>query len=330
MNYYKPPYTLTSNIVLLTNEITEMITEVRAIKQEISAPILRKKNRVRSITGSLQIEGNTLSEEEVTAIIEGKRVLGSVREIEEVKGAIKAYEHIEHYDAQKLDDLLLAHKRMMGGILEYAGTFRSSNVGVYGKDGVSHVAPPPYRVPELMGELFEWLQKTKEHPLITSSVFHYEFEFIHPFNDGNGRIGRLWQSVILGSFRNIFYFVPIESVVKKHQKAYYEALEAAGSVGESTPFVEFMLQSIHQSVKEFLNEYKKSDPKSSLKSDQKIYELMRQDNRITINELALRLDMSTSGIKKMIAKLKTEGRVARVGSAKGGHWKIIDKDSATP
>lgn len=228
-------------MVHLTNEITEMITEVSSVKREKSAPILRKKNRVRSITGSLQIEGNTLSEEEVTALIEGKRVLGSVREIEEVKGAIKAYEEIEHYDPTSLDDLLKAHKLMMGNILENAGAFRSGNVGVYGKEGVSHVAPPPYRVAKLMGELFAWLKETDEHPLISSSVFHYEFEFIHPFSDGNGRIGRLWQSVILGHYREIFFFIPIESIVKVQQKAYYGALEAAGSVGESTPFIEFML-----------------------------------------------------------------------------------------
>ena len=326
MSSYKPPYTITSKILSLTNEITEMITEVSSIKRDMTTPILRKKNRIRSITGSLQIEGNTLTEEEVTALIEGKRVLGSVREIEEVKGAINSYDAIEKYDAKKLSDLLLAHERMMGNILENAGHFRSSNVGVYGKEGVSHVAPPPYRVPELMSELFEWLGETKEHPLVASSVFHYEFEFIHPFSDGNGRIGRLWQSVILGSFRDIFYYVPIESVVKEYQKSYYEALEMAGAVGESTPFVEFMLENIHQSVKEFLQEYQKSDQKSTLKSDQKIYELMSQDSRITIQELALRLDMSTSGIKKMISKLKKEGKIVRIGSAKGGHWEVNGGD----
>ena len=216
----------------------------------------------------------------------------------------------------------MAHKLMMGTLLDNAGAFRSGNVGVYGKEGVSHVAPPPYRVPELMEQLFDWLGKTEEHPLITSSVFHYEFEFIHPFSDGNGRIGRLWQSVILGSFREIFYYVPIESVVKEHQKAYYAALEEAGSVGESTPFVEFMLENIHLSVKQFLKEYRKSDQKSNLKSDQKIFELIKQDPKITIKELALRLSMSESGIKKSLTKLKETGRVQRVGSAKGGYWQI--------
>ncbi len=324
MSSYKPPYTITSKMVHLSNEITEMITEVSLVKKEKSAPILRKKNRVRSITGSLQIEGNTLSEEEVTALIEGKRVLGSVKEIEEVKGAIKAYEEIEQYDPTKLDDLLKAHKLMMGNILENAGSFRSSNVGVYGKEGVSHVAPPPYRVAELMGQLFDWLKDTDEHPLISSSVFHYEFEFIHPFRDGNGRIGRLWQSVILGHYREIFFFIPIESIVKVHQKAYYKALEASGSVGESTPFIEFMLESIHTSTQEFLKEYKKSDLKSIQKSDQKIFDLMRQDKHITIKELALRLGMSDSGIKKAINRLKSEHKVKRIGAAKGGYWKVQD------
>ena len=322
MPNYTPPYTITSKMLWLTNEISEMITEVSSIKKEKQAPILRKKNRVRSITGSLQIEGNTLSEEEITAIIDGKRVLGSVKEIEEVKGAIKAYEQIEKYNPSTLNDLLLAHKLMMSGILNNAGSFRNENVGVYGKDGVSHVAPPPYRVAELMGELFSWLKVTKEHPLIVSSVFHYEFEFIHPFSDGNGRIGRLWQSVILGNYREIFYYIPIESIVKKYQQNYYKVLEEAGSLGESTPFVEFMLESIHHAVKEFLDQYQKSDQKSNLKSDQKIFNLILQDSKITIKELALRLDMSESGIKKVINKLKKDHKIERVGSAKGGYWKI--------
>ena len=319
---YTPPYTITSKMLWLTNEISEMITEVSSIKKEKQAPILRKKNRVRSITGSLQIEGNTLSEEEITAIIDGKRVLGSIKEIEEVKGAIQAYEQIEKYNAKKLDDLLLAHKLMMENILNNAGVFRSTNVGVYGKDGVSHVAPPPYRVPALMGELFDWLNTTKEHPLIVSSIFHYEFEFIHPFGDGNGRIGRLWQSVILGSYREVFYYISIESVVRKYQQSYYRVLEESGTLGESTPFVEFMLESIHQAIKEFLNQYQKSNQQSNLKSDQKIFDLMMQDSKITIKELSLRLDMSESGIKKAINKLKNDNRIERVGSAKGGYWEV--------
>jgi Fic family protein len=320
---YTPPYTITSKMLLLTNEISEMIATITAIQTDKTTPILRKKNRVRSITGSLQIEGNTLNEEEITAILDGKRVLGSVKEIEEVKGAIQAYEQIEQYNFSKIDDLLLAHKLMMGTILNNAGKFRNTNVGIYGKDGVSHIAPPPYRVEELMNQLFTWLKTTDEHPLIVSSIFHYEFEFIHPFSDGNGRIGRLWQSVILGSFREIFYYIPIESIVKEFQSDYYKVLEEAGSLGESTPFIEFMLQSIHTSVSNFIKEYQKGNLKSNSKSDHKIFNLMKQDNKITIKELALRLDMSESGIKKAINKLKKDNKIIRIGSAKGGKWELM-------
>jgi len=321
-----PPYTITSKMLRLSSEISEMIAEIGAVNMNLHAPILRKKNRVRSITGSLQIEGNTLGEEQITALIEGRRVLGSMREIEEVKGAIRAYDAIEAYDPFSIDDLLLAHRRMMGPLLERAGTFRFGNVGVYGKEGVSHIAPPPDQVPALMERLFEWLRWTDEHPLIASSVFHYEFEFIHPFIDGNGRIGRLWHSVILGNYREIFYFVPIESIVRTHQTRYYEMLEASGSLGESTPFVEFMLEVIHQSVEEFLTEYRKSDQKSSQKSDQKILNLLQKDKRMSIREMTLRLKMSESGVKKVLKKLKAEGKLRRIGSAKGGYWEVSNSD----
>ncbi len=324
MGRYEPPYRITSRMFRLSNDITELLTQLEHIKEDISTPVLRRKNRVRSITGSLQIEGNTLSEDEITAILNGKRVIGSVREIEEVKGAIKAYEMIERYDSLSLSDLLLSHKLMMGGILENAGEFRRENVGVFSKNGVSHIAPPAYRVDSLMSELFKWLVDTDEHPLLTSSIFHYEFEFIHPFSDGNGRVGRLWQSVILGNYKNIFYYIPIESIVKEYQGGYYKALEESGIDGESTIFIEFMLDTILTSLKNFLVEYQKSDQKNDQKSDQKIYELMKQDRNITIKELSLRLKMSESGVKKAINKLKTENRIKRVGSAKGGYWQITE------
>lgn len=211
----------------------------------------------------------------------------------------------------------------MKNFLNHAWAYRNSNVGIGGKDGVTHVAPPPSQVPKLMNELFEWLQSTDEHPLIASCVFHYEFEFIHPFSDGNGRIGRLWQSVILKSFKDIFTYMPIESVVRNHQADYYQALEDAGSAGEFKPFIEFMLEIITQSLKEYVEESKKSDQKSSLKSDQKILDLIMQDNKITIMQICQQLDMSESGVKKVIKKLKDENRVQRVGSLKGGYWEVL-------
>jgi len=302
--------------------VSELISDIKHSEAKKITPKLRKKNLVRSITGSLQIEGNSFTEEKVTAVLDGKRVMGTLKEVEEVKGAIKAYENLENYDYTKLADLLQSHKLMMDTLLNNAGSFRSGNVGVYGKDGVNHVAPPPYRVAELMGELFDWLAVTNEHPLVVSSIFHYEFEFIHPFSDGNGRIGRLWQSVILIAYKDLFSYIPIESIVKENQQKYYDALEAAGAAGESTPFVEFMLGSILQSLKQFIKQNTKSDQKSSLKSDQKILTLMKKNSKITIREICDSTGLSESGVKKIIKKLKEEKALVRVGALKGGHWEV--------
>lgn len=322
---YTPPYTITSKVLEFVSEIVELITEIKHIEKGAVSPKLRKKNQIKSITGSLQIEGNTFSEEKVTALIEGKRVLGSQREIAEVRGAIKCYDNLDTFSYKKSADLLYAHKLMMNELLNNSGSFRSENVGVYGKDGVSHVAPPPYRVQELMSQLFDWLALTDENKLVVSCIFHYEFEFIHPFSDGNGRIGRLWQTVILKSYKELFGYLPIESVVKENQQKYYQALEDAGSAGESTPFVEFMLEVILKSLKDFIKQNKKSDQESSQKSDQKIFALMAKNNRITINELCSITNLSESGVKKIIKKLKDENRVIRIGSLKAGQWEVKAK-----
>jgi Fic family protein len=204
---YQPPFTITSKMLTLVSEIVEIITDIKHIEVSLKTPKLRKKNRIKSITGTLQIEGNTFSEEKVTNVINGKPVLGTMREIAEVQGAIRAYEHFDHYSFKSEKDLLKSHKLMMEKLLSSAGSYRNVNVNIGTDKGVTHVAPSPLVVPELMGNLFEWLQNTKDHPLIVSCVFHYEFEFIHPFEDGNGRVGRLWQSVILNHYKKIFGFI---------------------------------------------------------------------------------------------------------------------------
>jgi len=327
MSSYKPPYTITSKIVKLVSDISELVTDIKHIDKTYNTLMLRKKNRVRSITGTLQIEGNTFDEDKVTTIINGQTVLGTMREIEEVKGAIEAYDNMEKYSYKNEKDLLLAHKLLMKNLLNNAGTYRNSNVGVGGKEGVTHVAPPPNMVPQLMGEIFEWLKSTDEHFLIASCVFHYEFEFIHPFSDGNGRIGRLWQTVILKSFKDFFAYMPIESIVRNNQTKYYHALEESGSVGESTPFIEFMLEIIIKSLKDYIKESKKSDQKNNQKSDQKIILLIKKNNQITIRELCEKTKLSESGVKKIIKKLKDDGILIRVGSLKGGSWEITDEIS---
>ena len=318
---YKPPYQITTKIVKLVSDISEKISDIKYIEKQYDTPKLRKKNRVRSITGSLQIEGNTFSEEKVTAMINGKKVIGEYKEILEVEGAIKAYANLEKYNYKKEKDLLLAHKLMMSGILTNCGNYRGGNVGVGGKDGVTHVAPPPNQVPKLMGELFDWLKNSDEHLIIKSCVFHYEFEFIHPFSDGNGRIGRLWQSVILKSYKDFFAHIPIESIVRANQQRYYDVLEASGSAGESTPFIEYMLEMILHTMKEYIQESKESNQKSNQKSDQKILEILSENPKTTIYELMEKLKMSESGIKKVIKKLKDERKVQRVGGTRG-FWEI--------
>jgi Uncharacterized conserved protein len=244
---YTPPFTITTDILNLVADISQQVGRLDASALNAS-PQLRKQNRIKTITGTLAIEGNTLTEEQITAIVEGKPVLGSVRELAEVKGAIAAYEALPRFQPANLNDLLAAHGLMMADILVNAGEFRSQGVGIHKAGVVHHVAPPAHQVSGLMADLTGWLQQAKDHPLITSSVFHYEFEFIHPFSDGNGRMGRLWQTLILSRWHPLFLSLPLESVIKDHQQQYYQALEQADQQADSTPFVQFMLLVIAQTL----------------------------------------------------------------------------------
>jgi len=218
-------------------------------------PQLRRRNRIRSIQGSLAIEGNTLSEDQVTAILEHRRVAGPRREILEVQNAIATYDRAATFDPAAERDLLAAHGLMMRGLAEDAGRYRRKGVGVLRGRRVTRLAPPPRQVPRLMGDLLTFLRADREtHPLIKSAVFHYELEFIHPFSDGNGRMGRLWQHVILLRVHPVFEFLPVESVIRSEQGRYYRALGASDKAGASTAFVEFSLETIRQAFEEFAGE----------------------------------------------------------------------------
>lgn len=245
---YTPPFEITATILNLVSQISEILGQLKNIETTITTPQLRKINRMRTLVGTLQIEGNTLDEERMTALLEGKRVLATKQEIAEAKGAIEAYNKLESLKYDSLDDLLKAHRILMDKLLHKAGTFRRANVGVGSQSGVVHVAPPYDLVSSLMSDLFTWLKETDAHPLIVSCVFHYEFEFIHPFEDGNGRVGRLWQTLILYHWKSLFAYMPLESVVREKQHAYYRALEDSGAMGESTPFIEFMLGAILETL----------------------------------------------------------------------------------
>lgn len=245
---YQPPYTITSAIIRLVAEISETIGRLSALTDTIKALRLRRINRIRTIRGSLAIEGNTLSEEQITAILDGKRVIAPPREIQEVRNAISAYELFEKWRPAAEKELLQAHRILMAGLIDEAGLYRSGGVGVLAGGQVIHMAPPANRVPKLMHDLLRWLGTSDQHPLINSSVFHYEFEFVHPFTDGNGRMGRLWQTLILTRWNPLFAHLPVESLVHAHQSEYYNALKDSTKRTDSAPFIEFMLRMIRDAV----------------------------------------------------------------------------------
>jgi Fic family protein len=235
----------------LCTEIGRSLGRLEGLHVAKPEPKLRKSNRLRTIQASLAIEGNTLALDQVTAILEGKRVIGPRREILEVQNAIKAYDKIASYNPHSTKSLKEAHGLLMKGLVEDAGKWRAKNVGIFHGEKVAHAAPQAKRVPELMDQLFAFLKLEKEtHPLILSAVFHFELEFVHPFSDGNGRIGRLWQTTLLTRFHPLFEFTPIESVVRNRQQAYYKALGLADKAGDASPFIEFSLETIVEALEE--------------------------------------------------------------------------------
>lgn len=253
----KPPFTLNSKILLLCTEITRLLGRLEGIHMSKPTPKLRKANRVRTIQASLAIEGNSIGLEQVTALFDGKRVLGPKREILEVTNAIRAYEGIGSYKAHSIGSLREAHGLLMKGLVEDAGKWRSKNVGIFQGSRVTHSAPQPKRVPELMEQLFSFIKSEKSiHPLILSATFHYELEFIHPFSDGNGRMGRLWQTTMLSKFHPIFEFTPLESVVRERQESYYNALGLSDKAGDSGVFIEFSLETILEALKDLSDSFR--------------------------------------------------------------------------
>ena len=249
---YEPPFKITSQIIDLISQISEAVGEINSLENNPRHLELRKENRIKTIHSSLAIENNSLSIEQITAIIEGKRVLGNPNEIQEVKNALQAYELLLTLNSYEEKDLLKAHKLMMNDLVERNGKYRNEGVGVFDGKQVVHLAPPADRVPFLMADLFQWLKNSDVHPLIKSCVFHYEFEFIHPFQDGNGRMGRLWQTVILKDWKGVFAWLPIETLIKENQEEYYKALNSSDSNADSTNFIVFMLQTILNTIKENL------------------------------------------------------------------------------
>ena len=249
----KPTYDITPKILKLITSISEKLGEINATYLSKQSPQLRKQNRIKTIHSSLQIEGNTLTEEQITALIENKRVIGPEKDVLEVLNAIKLYENLEKYKFYSDKSFLKAHKELMNGLIQSPGKYRTKGVGIVKGNMVEHVAPPAENVPYLMKDLFEYLKDSEELTLIKSCVFHYEMEFIHPFIDGNGRMGRLWQTLILMSEYPVFEFLPFQTLISQTQNEYYNSLAMCDKLGKSTIFIEYMLGVIDKSLSSLLD-----------------------------------------------------------------------------
>ncbi|MEZ4938570.1 MAG: Fic family protein [Crocinitomicaceae bacterium] len=249
----KPPYNLTGKILKLVASISEKIGEVNSSHLNKPPTELRKKNRIKTIHSSLEIEGNTLTIEQITAIIENKRILGPQKDILEVRNAIELYDQLDNLDPYSFDSFCKAHGILMKDLVDSPGRLRSKSVGIVKGEELAHVAPSSEMIKPLLNDLFAYLKKDEDLLLIKSCVFHYEMEFIHPFIDGNGRMGRLWQTMILKEANPVFEYLPIETLIKKRQEKYYEALSKSDRSGESTFFIEFMLEIILESLEELLS-----------------------------------------------------------------------------
>ena len=250
MDRYEPPFTITSHMLSLTARTAEKVGKITGLRSYETRPYLRRNNRIRSIHSSLAIEANSLSLDEVRSVINGQLVAGPEKEIQEVKNAYAAYEMLGSFDPFSLDDLKKLHAVMTNLTLNDSGSFRTHNEGVFNGDRCIFIAPPPRLVPEQMEALFAWMNREKDrlHPLILSSVFHYEFVFIHPFSDGNGRMARLWQTALLSAWNPVFGSIPLESEIRAFQNEYYDAIALCHSAGRSDRFIEFMLEMIDKTL----------------------------------------------------------------------------------
>ena len=327
---YIPPFTMTEEITDLLGEIAQYVGLITAFEQLHPNSGLRRENRIRSIHSSLAIEQNTLTLDQVTDVVDGKGILGPPKDIAEVKNAYEVYDKASLFDPYSVKDLLRAHTIMMNRLGKEAGRFRSGNVGVYNGDRLIHAGTPAHYVPDLIRQLFLWLQKSKYHPLIKSCVFHYEFEFIHPFADGNGRTGRLWQSLLLQKWQPVFAWLPIEATVHEHQDEYYRVLQMADNAGEPTIFIEFMLRMICETLRQIAKtQNERQDVGTNVEpKEEKLLQLLRHEQTLRARKLAALLNLTQRQVERMLAKLKKEGRLIRHGASKNGYWEVVEQDKA--
>lgn len=318
----KPPFEITEAALSDVMEISELVGKISSTQNLSTSPILRRQNRIRTIYSSLAIEQNTLSLEQVTAVLSGKRVLAPPKDIAEVKNAYEIYEHLAELNPYSIDDLLLAHRTMMQGLVREAGEFRSRPVGVVDSKGnVLHFGTLPQYVPSLMEELVQWTESSPFPLLIKSCVFHYEFEVIHPFADGNGRMGRLWHTLLLSKWNSLFAWLPIESIIHDHQPEYYAAINQSNAQGEGTVFIEFMLGVIKEALQEAISEQPAEKPTMQSKEElrwEKIADFLRRNSTIQNSDVQNLLDVSPATASRILNALTKEGKLIKV--RRGRYW----------
>lgn len=323
---YQPPFTLTSEIVSQVAVVAEQIGRLNAQPSITRNLRLRRLNRIRTITGSLAIEGNTLTEQQITALLEGRPVLAPPRELLEARNALAVYEKLPRWNPLSERHLRAAHRQLMLGLLDRPGIYRSGGVGVMAGRKVLHMAPQAARVPQLMAHLFSWLKATDAHPLIASSVFHYEFEFIHPFADGNGRMGRLWQTLLLARWQLAFAWLPVESLVHRQQAGYYRAIHASTAAADCAPFVSFMLGCIRDAIARAatapVQMPVETPVRKAARTPEQILSLLRRQPELTLAEVARALGRATRTVERAAARLQAEGRLRHHGARKGGRWEV--------
>ena len=322
MKNKKPPFEITNTIIDSVAEIAELAGRLTSTNQLSSNPTLRRSNRIRTIHGSLAIEQNTLSLEQVTAVLNGKHVLAPPKDIAEVKNAYEIYERLDEMDPYSVDDLLTAHGIMTRELVDESGMFRTRPVGVVDQEGrVLHFGTLPQYVPDLVMELLDWVKNSDVHMLIRSCVFHYEFELIHPFADGNGRVGRLWHTLLLSKWNPAFAWLPVESIIHDRQQEYYAAINASNDAGESTVFIEFMLSAIKASLIDAINA---RDDVSDGAMDKATMRWKQIEKFLETHPYIMNADVralcgvSAATANRILAGLAAEGKLVKY--REGGHW----------
>ena len=322
MRNKKPPFEITNTMIHEIAEIAELVGKLTSTNQLSANPTLRRTNRIQTIHGSLAIEQNTLSLEQVTAVLNGKQVLTPPKDIAEVKNAYEIYERLEELDPYSVDDLLTAHGIMTRGLVDESGVFRSKPVGVVDQEGhVLHFGTLPQYVPNLVMELLDWVKNSDVHMLIRSCVFHYEFELIHPFANGDGRVGRLWHTLLLSKWNPAFAWLPVESIIHDRQQEYYEAINASNNAGESTVFIEFMLSAIKASLMDAINT---SDEMSDGAMDKATVRWRQIEKFLETHEFIMNADVralcgvSAATANRVLAGLTAERKLVKY--SRNGHW----------